>query len=333
MSLLQLPPEILRSIFDQIRPSFFGNDLGRLTVCKQWFQFALPAYFKAVTVTPKTLRSLVASGAIAHDPSPLSGFTETLLLQLKGVSETTTTLYDELAQLAIVAGKSQRLRYLYILSWPFDFSVSGSPDSLWHGLPLATMRSFFSAENLAELVLDLVGISLDSPSAQQQGDDCQHLCPFIGSRLRNLRVLHVRMRSICPEVLELADSDRDSKPLPLRVVVINLSLIDNWCGRQAGHSERCGSRAGRGGGNLDSSPLMTEMATQAKALGMRAAAPEAVRILTHRHPMLPKAFKTQSLDVLTGKTMMLDDDAGWGEDGETVQEDSESESEITDDES
>ncbi|KAI7769497.1 hypothetical protein LZL87_011381 [Fusarium oxysporum] len=51
-----------------------------------------------------------------------------------------------------------------------------------------------------------------------------------------------------------------------------------------------------------------------------------MRILTHTLPQ----FDTRSLDVLTGKTMKLDDDAAWEDDGKTIQEDSEPESELLD---
>jgi hypothetical protein len=59
------------------------------------------------------------------------------------------------------------------------------------------------------------------------------------------------------------------------------------------------------------------------------ASPKTVRILSHSLPQ----FKIQSLDVLSGKTTILGDDMAWDEDGETVEEASEPESEITDDDS
>lgn len=60
------------------------------------------------------------------------------------------------------------------------------------------------------------------------------------------------------------------------------------------------------------------------------ASPKTIRILTHSLP----SFEIQSLDVLTGKKMMLDDGMTWDEDGKTVNvnEKSEPESEISDDE-
>ncbi|UNI13852.1 hypothetical protein JDV02_000550, partial [Purpureocillium takamizusanense] len=125
---------------------------------------------------------------------------------------------------------------------------------------------------------------------------------------------------ICPDVLKPRDPNDG---LYLNVVVINLSLTTNLPGiTSAAHSKRCGSQ---GGGLLQ---LKAEIQEQAEALATRMASPKIMRILTHSLPQ----FTTQSLDILTGKTMILDDDMGWDEDGKTVEDDSEPESELLDDE-
>lgn len=58
MSLLQLPPEALRSIFEQIGSLFFRQDLNRLTICKQWYAFALPECQRRVTLSDGSLARL-----------------------------------------------------------------------------------------------------------------------------------------------------------------------------------------------------------------------------------------------------------------------------------
>lgn len=349
MSLLRLPSETLKQIFDQTGSSFFREDLGRLTVCKLWFEFALPACFKSITLSQETLQSLVNSGIIKK-PSLLKNSLETLDLELRGyesalhlqehaqetnapesnltvlngsprdnhnpASSGIETLNNHLAQLAIVVQQAHRLRTLRIRAWSAATPEHDPSDSSQDYLSIPTMQALLSVENLRVLVLDLsVGV-LDSPG--QQGDD-HHICPAIGALVPTLQTLHLRMRSICPDVLKpqhLNDS------LPLNAVVINLSLTTNLPGiTSASHSKRCGSR---GGGLLQ---LRADMQKQAESLATRMASPKAMRILTHSLPQ----FETQSLDVLTGKTMMLDDGVAWDADGKTVQEDSEPESELLDD--
>jgi hypothetical protein len=83
MSLLQLPPEILRQILDDIGPSFFREDLGRLTVCKHWFDFALPTFFQCITLSQETLPMLITS-RVTKRPSPLKDYLESLDVELEG---------------------------------------------------------------------------------------------------------------------------------------------------------------------------------------------------------------------------------------------------------
>lgn len=347
MPFLRLPPEILTHIFCEIGSSFFHEDLDRLTVCKLWFEFALPTCFKYITVSQETLRNLITSGATIS-LSPLKASLDTLDLELRGYQSCLSTSYpqenaqestslrahassgdpgddpvrtwikilnNDLTQLAIVAQQSHRLRTLRIRAWS---SRSPEPlDTPENYLRLPTMQAFLSVENLHTLVLDLSGSFLISSG--QQGNS-HHICPAIGAVLRTLRTLHLRMRSICPDVLKPRDL---IDGLHLSVVVINLSLTTDLPGiTSAAHSTRCGSQ---GGGLLQ---LKAEIQEQAEALATRMASPKIMRILTHSLPL----FETQSLDVLTGKTMILEDDMAWDEDGQTVMDDSEPESELSDDE-
>ncbi|KAL9568987.1 hypothetical protein ACKAV7_006854 [Fusarium commune] len=126
------------------------------------------------------------------------------------------------------------------------------------------------------------------------------------------------MRRICPDVLKTQDLD---STLHLSTVVINLSLLtDQPSITSAAHAKPCGSQ---GGGLIQ---LRADVREQAEALVTRMASPQTMRILTHTLPQ----FDTRSLDVLTGKTMKLDDDTAWEDDGKTIQEDSEPEPELLD---
>ncbi|KAF7547575.1 hypothetical protein G7Z17_g7622 [Cylindrodendrum hubeiense] len=347
MSLLRLPPETLKQIFDHIGSSFFREDLRRLTVCKQWLEFARPVCFKYTALSQETLGILVSREGMKL-PSPLKDSLETLVLELEGyqawisiiwareyakksnVSKTIAlneavrsysvnswikVLDNDLAQLAIMAQEFRRLRILRIRAWnaPSRFILDMPEDCL----SLPTMQALLSLENLNVLVLDLSVNFLISSG--EQGDN-SHICPAIGTLLHTLRTLHLRMRSICPDVLKPRyPNDR----LCLSVAVINLNLTMHQPGiASAAHSIRCGPLSG------EILQLKEDIREQAEALVSRMASPKLIRILSHA----PRSFETESLDVLTGKTMILDDDMEWDEDGKTVkEEDSEPESDILDD--
>ncbi|KAF5009189.1 hypothetical protein FDECE_4554 [Fusarium decemcellulare] len=344
MSLLRLPPETLKQIFDHIGSSFFRQDLGRLTICKKWFEFAGPSLFTCIPLSQETLRRLICS-SVTKTPSRLKESLETLELELGGYQAWTSALRrrqdpqesialnapapneafrdnpveawvkvldNDLTQLATIAQQSRRLRILRIRAWN-----SPSPDPIDRPqdyLSVPTMQALLSLKNLSVLALDLSVGFLDS-----SGENSSHICPAIGALLRTLKTLHLRMHNICPDVLKPPHPDGS---LRLSVAAINLSLTTDLPGiTSAAHSSRCGSA---GGGLLQ---LKADMVEAAEALAARMTSPKTLRILTHSLP----SFEIQSLDVLTGKTMILDDDMAWGEDGKTVEEDSEPESELLDD--
>ncbi|KAF4435311.1 hypothetical protein FALBO_17460, partial [Fusarium albosuccineum] len=227
MSLLRLPPETLKQIFDHIGSSFFRQDLGRLTICKKWFEFAGPGLSKCITLSQETLRRLICS-SVAKTPSLLKDSLETLDLELGGYQAWISTLHrrpdpqesialnapasneapgdnaveawikvldNDLTQLATIVQQSRRLRILRIRAWN-----SPSPDPLDRPqdyLSVPTMQALLSVENLSVLALNLSVGFRDS-----SGENGSHICPAIGALLRTLRTLHLRMHSICPDVLK-----------------------------------------------------------------------------------------------------------------------------------
>ncbi|KAI1108435.1 hypothetical protein F5Y14DRAFT_84266 [Nemania sp. NC0429] len=347
MLLLRLPPEILAQIFDLVGSPFFREDLGRLTVCKHWLTFAIPTHFKCIALSRKTLRTLMASGVTkrlslkhslktlglelgGYDPScgsfaPQQNAQDSNASSVIVASETfndtpaktwINVLNDDLTELAFTAQQSPRLRSMRIRAWS-----SPSPDTLEEPeryLSLPAIKGFLSVKNLSVLVLDLP-VSLLNSSREQVTD--LHICPAIGALLGTLQTLHLRMCSICPDVLKPQESHNG---LRLSNVVINLSLMTNQPGITfAAHSKRCGSLAG---GLLQ---LEADIQEQAQELATRMESPKIMRVLTHSLPR----FQTRSFDVLTGKIMTLDDDMAWDEDGETVPEEPGSDSDLIDDDS
>ncbi|KAK5636770.1 hypothetical protein RRF57_012482 [Xylaria bambusicola] len=313
MPLLQLPPEILAHIFDELGSSFFHADLGRLTICRTWFEFALPLLFKSVTLIPLTLRNLLSSGVMEEPLFQRS--LETLELEFAGFKSTPPLplLFDghfpwkdnissDLAKLATRAHQSRRLRTLRIRHW--SYGVPEIPFNYYLSLPV--LLDLLSLGNLSVLVLDLNG----GPYGPRREEEQQlHICTVIGALLSTLRVLHVRMHLICPDALKAPGSNGS---LHLHTAVVNMSLNFSPSGFIFNsHSKRCPS----GEGNL--LQLKTDMQEQAEVLASRMSSPRIVRILTRDNP----ACEMLSLDILTGKTMVLRYDAPWDAGGEFVEKD------------
>lgn len=348
MSLLQLPPEILIQVMDHVGSPYFREDLGRLTVCKQWFRYAHTACFKDLQLSQKSLRRLMFSRDVGRSPLLLKDSVEILDLKLKGFEDWnsvqdspsnsqstnalhasswdgdlgrsllatwTTVLDNDLTQLAIIAKESRKLRIIRI-------QALSERHPLFPHLPrrdylsLSTIRTLLSVKNLVVLELDLCGTSL-VPRKEHRDDF--HVCTTIGALLTTLRRLRLRMRSICADALRPQHRDAG---LRLSEVLINLSLSnESPMITSAAHTTQCGST---GGGFLK---LKADIEAQAEALATLMKSPKIIRILSHSLPRL----EMWSLDVLTGRRMILADDMAWEDDGKTVEDDSDSESEILDD--
>lgn len=332
---------------DDVGSSYFREDLRRLTVCKHWFRFARTTCFKDLQLSQNTLRRLLSSSGVGRSLLLVKDSLENLDLKLKGFEDWssipvpqsypqeanaldassrdgdlrallaawTAALDNDLAQLAIATKESRKLRIIRIQA------LSERHPLLPHlprrdYLSLSTMRALLSVENLAVLELDLCGTLL---VPRQDHRDDHHVCTSIGALLITLRRLRLRMRSNCTDVLK---PQHHGTSLRLSEVLINLSLSnESPMTTSAAHSTRCGPTSE---GFLR---LKADIEDQAEVLAAHMMSPKFVRILTHSLPQL----EMRSLDVLTGKCMKLADDMAWEDDGKTVEDVSDSESEILDD--
>lgn len=124
---------------DHVGSACFRENLGRLTVCKQWFKFARAACFKELQLSQKTLRCLLSSRDVERSLLLVKDSLEILYLKLMGFEDWdsipepqsyanafdasswdgdygrallvawTIALDNNLAQLAIVAKESRKL--------------------------------------------------------------------------------------------------------------------------------------------------------------------------------------------------------------------------------
>jgi hypothetical protein len=336
MPLLQLPPEILREIFDLVGAPFFRQDISRLTISKSWYQFARLTYFKNIQLNQDNLLRFISISSpqktsllktnlhilkiliTIHEfqASPGSG----IAARNEGSPSTGSYghdrtevaenyLYDGLARLAAITQRAQSLHHLQINVWtPTSNDVVGNPKVY---VQPSMIQSLLQVQSLATLVLDI------PYNLSKNNTKPIHLCAVISDLLPQLRRLRLRMYSICPDVLKLRNPDCT---LHLSELIINLSLKIDLPGiTSASHSKRCQSP---GGGLLQ---LRTDLQHQAEELAGRMASPKLMRVLSQPLP----GFRTQSFDILTGKTTNLDEGMDWNEDGSTLEE-SESESDFSD---
>jgi hypothetical protein len=330
MELLSLPPEVLREIIDCVGPAFFREDLGRFTVCKQWFQFACLTCFKSITLSQKSLRDFVSSRTPERQ-SLIESALENLSLELTGCPSSTSAspssedvrpnttsrddLTEDLHRLAALIRRSGRLRVLRIEARR-SLQPRPSSDTLEGYLSIHAIQALLCAENITTLVIDLSEGTLMSSSSEHE--ESNHVCMLISAFLPFLKILHVRMPRVCSELLKCPNS----KKIPrLTTVVVNLSLNIVQTGiTAASHSKSC---CPSGGSLLE---LKEDIKTQAETLAAQVNSIKTLRVLTHSLPN----FEIESLDVLlTGTTMKLNDDMAWDDDGIIIDE-SEPESEFSD---
>jgi hypothetical protein len=337
MALLELPAELIFHVMDYVGSTYFHQDLSRLTVCKEWYRYALPSSYKDISLSQSSLQSLLKTPNVAHTLTSICTSLDTLSIVFTGnerpnhsttfdISSTDSTGADneaamsspvildaDLARPARTAKEAQKLRCVHIRAPNGHASISLQP--LHHELVRAsTIQGFLSAQNLAVLDIDPCGKSLVPPP-----EGGEHICHSIGSLLATLTHLRLRMRTICVDALT---PPKHAMNMRLTEVIVNLSLYDETLvPSPATHATPC-----TGGGKLK---LKNDMEGRAKDILKSMSSPKTVRVLTHTLPKL----RIRSLDVLTDKYMELEEGAAWDDDGRTIVDDVDSESDIVTDSS
>jgi len=339
MSLLQLPPEIVIRIFEFVGSSYFREDLSRLTVSQQWNKFAQPACYGDLNVTQRTLKRLLRSPHVASSLDVIKKSVRVLHLRLTGFEDWDGDLHaidaaspiswrsnsalqlremwseglgGDLHELATTIRQSPRLRVLRIQATTEMHPRDNLPRREY--LAPSTLCDLLSVSNLTVLDLDLCGSPSRSRGDQVLGQEF-HICSSIAKHLTTLQRLRLRVRRLCPDALK---PQENSSNLRLNEVLVNLSLAGESPGITAAtHASPCSLMGG----------LVSTLEEQAKLLVAQMEAPRIVRILTHTLP----SFKMHALDILTGKTLVLNEGADWDDDGEAMKdESSDEESEIPD---
>lgn len=249
MHLFKCPPEILDLIFDELDPTFFSDDTGRLTVSKQWYSFALPRYLTRLTV--KSTRQLLHLVKTADDHATAIArykpFLEAADLTIDGVGRSLSAmpgvaldmvaLHDSVRGLdhgfrAVIAllNRCTRLQTLRLRLGPEKncgseiqalFEMAGGYCNIDRVIDTFTVR----LGHLTSLELDLAGgRSSSGIMPEPENPDRGHVCIQLHKVLPSLRRFHCRMDRICPRLVDF--DEKTVSDWPLEEMIINLSLQD-----------------------------------------------------------------------------------------------------------
>lgn len=160
--------------------------------------------------------------------------------------------------------------------------------------PLASYTNYLGqggSMNLLEILPFSVLSDLTIDTSGSEIKAREHICPQIAARIPSLRSVRLRMRCICPQVL---DFDHNSK---IESIIINLSLKESCL---LAFSRHCTAPTSAYGLNDAMVAAATNIATSLPSIKM-------LRILCHKHPYLEMV----STDCISGSQMVLSDDREW----------------------
>lgn len=332
MKLLQLPPEILARCMEHLDFYYFREDLGRLTVCKQWFVLAQAAFLTNVGFSPTTLRCLFSSQDARPTLSCLKDNLKEVSITMRGYEKWpivedvdsdgeeyydhtireairhttlrgwTTDLDEDLRRLAAMTGDCVKLRIVRIEAFS-EISPTATFPTHRDYLFAPSLSALLSAKNLTVLDLDTCGSTLQR---YYEGDEI-HICEVVGGLLVNLRKLRLRMRNICPHALNPKTAIHTR--LVLSEVLVKLSLpYESFAIGEASSSKRCGVSSG------ENHKLQTDMEAQAQTLVPSMSSPRIVQILANVQPN----GVSGSFNALTGKHVLVDGEKAWEDFGKVV---------------
>ncbi|KAM7210091.1 hypothetical protein V8F06_014522 [Rhypophila decipiens] len=240
MALLGLPAELLDLIFLDLDPSFFRQDLQRLTVSKHWYLHALPRLWSELMVKSTNHMRRVAN-KLDYD------MRDRIRPVLKAVdftldSEWTESRYDDYLYCGYGRPQSPKVRDIYasILSYlgsctrvkSLRLRVKSGPASRLMDHLLGYIYSKLRPPcqmppgqvQVSSIEIDLAGASDNTWS---------HRCDELSRLLPQLRRFRCCMQCICPDLIKL---DWITGDCPLEEFVISLSV------RHDHHAARRGDR-------------------------------------------------------------------------------------------
>ncbi|KAK0732706.1 hypothetical protein B0T21DRAFT_349685 [Apiosordaria backusii] len=224
-----LPPEIWLMVLDILIPSFFQEDIRRLTVCKQWHSLAIRNLDNRIEYTPRIISRIVHSKSPAMDKTRLR-----LRESLRSVtiaSKSPTYKQEGYREIIYRYRTQSNLIKFYDMLSGFErlkticFVTRGHTRGRWRGwpkvrrntLPITSLKPLISGlsssifsdgktppeyapwSSITSLDLDLNGTFVEWDNRHTNRHT--HLCVILRPLLSRLHTLKIRTEKICPDVL------------------------------------------------------------------------------------------------------------------------------------
>lgn len=250
MALMSSPTEIISLILEAVGAAEFHAQIDRLTVCKAWYDIAMPIFLKHLTLdfislkqippTSNTNRLLAAySKALSVNLQSFEAFANDELFCSPSRNMLDSHSHADNLQIlnSYNSKRNERVQILASLLPNltsldyFSSQIGNESDSellpnsssyqyLYGWLYNSTMTSLLvktPTTHLTTLILDIRG-SIDM-------SDLRHVCPLIALSLSTLHRLHLRLHTICPDAVKIKDLQKTPR---LKNIVVNLSLRDSY---------------------------------------------------------------------------------------------------------
>ena len=345
MSLMSLPDEILEPILQLVGVEEFYVDIGKLTVCKRWYKISSLMILERVVVTERS-RPLPfhAVALLRHRVRMIEfKFASCDPRNLAASQLYKMPSFGEWLKQSLTLHNTDVCNLFYVfINWQDCFlescykleSVqfrgpelihSGAPCILFGFLRDPTLACRLSTRGLplrlAELHLDLCGLTITSDGCQRNKNDGNYMCDAIAGQLPFLRRLWLRKYFLCPNDLRLMQPHQN---LPMENMIVNLVVpggVGGLLGRP-GVSHYCSN--GRPILFVEEETRIREMVLATSQVASRAPKARLIRViyLSHLSPrgslIFPKMF---AHDVLTGLSSRLPLDARWDDDPAKYAED------------
>ncbi|OCL10852.1 hypothetical protein AOQ84DRAFT_425834 [Glonium stellatum] len=263
MSFFTLPTELLIIIFKLVGAEEFRARLELLTVCKPWLRFAQMVMVENLAFSSKTMdqfppvsesaRILISENMISLSIN-LSDFSSSktsrdiarrplcigeYVSNMKSAHDAWTSKVDNrLRDLGVLLSSCKKLRQVDLVAFTLhdplmsNFTWPREPNLLNSSITYILSPNY--VRGLTHLFIDTAGRLIEDEGGLWSRF---HTCSLIAKNFHTLRVLHVRLKNICPEIL---NTKKYTQRPPIEELIIALNNHDMYGSpMMQGYTHRC----------------------------------------------------------------------------------------------